>query len=254
MKQILNFYDIFYFPHTVSFRSWSNILDGPRLMQYIWLLRMMSHAEQCRNGDESPESVGLLPTDKDMSTAEPEAIVVGAVGTGAPWFLTGWPEGTEVDTGCQVTILETLVFERICVGNTQIGARLQPCNRRFVSADSSPLSVRGELCMTIVFPGLQCDMMLVIASIRSEGLLGTKALQSCLSHQLDLGTRQLWADGQSTLQLHQQRQAVRVSAYTQGSLVVPPDSEIEPTSEITESYGVLVGRTLVDTSNWQRCW
>ena len=124
--------------------------------------------------------------------------------------------------------------------------------------------------MTIVFPGLQYDMMLVIASIRSEGLLGTEALQSCLPHQLDLGTGQLWADGQSTLQLHQQRQAVRVSAHTQGSLVVPPDSEIvapvsirspagippghcpmiEPTSEIMESYGVLDGRTLVDTSNW----
>ena len=38
----------------------------------------------------------------------------------------------------------------------------------------------------VVFPGLQCDMMLVIASIGSEGLLGTEALQSCFPHQLDL--------------------------------------------------------------------
>ena len=44
-----------------------------------------------------------------------EAIVVGAVGSGDPWFLTGWAAGTEVefmiDTGCQVTILVTSVFE-----------------------------------------------------------------------------------------------------------------------------------------------
>ena len=52
--------------------------------------------------------------------------------------------------------------------------------------------------MKVVFPGLQCDMMLVIASIGSERLLGTEALQSCLPHQLDLRTGQLWADGQST--------------------------------------------------------
>ena len=71
--------------------------------------------------------------------------------------------------------------------------------------------------MTIVFPGLQCDMMLLIASIGSDGLLGMEALQSCLPHQLDLRKGQLWTDGQSTLQLHQQRQAGRVSAYTQGS-------------------------------------
>ena len=57
-----------------------------------------------------------------------------------------------------------------------------------------------------------------------------------------------------------------MSAYTEGSRVVPPDSDIvtpvsirtpavhcsmiEPNSTITESYGVVVGCTLVDTSNW----
>ena len=68
-------------------------------------------------------------------------------------------------------------------------------------------------------------MVLVVASIGSEGLLGTEALQSCLPHQLDLRTGQLWADGQSTLQLHQQRQADRASAHFKGSLVMPPDNE-----------------------------
>ena len=32
--------------------------------------------------------------------------------------------------------------------------------------------------MNIVFPGLQFDMLLVVASIGSEGLLGTEALAS----------------------------------------------------------------------------
>ena len=35
--------------------------------------------------------------------------------------------------------------------------------------------------------------MLVVASIGSDGLLGKEALQSCLPHQLDLRTGQLWA-------------------------------------------------------------
>ena len=125
--------------------------------------------------------------------------------------------------------------------------------------------------MTIVFPGLCWEMVLVVASIGSEGLLGTEALQLCLPHQFDLHTGQLWADGQSTLQLHQQRQAVWASAHVNGSLVMPPDSEIvvapmsirstsgippgwcsmiEPDLDITESYGVLVGHTLVDALDW----
>ena len=95
-------------------------------------------------------------------------------------------------------------------------------------------------------------------------------MQSCLPHQLDLRTGQLWADSQSTLQLHQQRQAARASAHLKGSLVLPQDSDIvapvsirspsgirlgrctliEPKMDITENYGVLVGRTLVDASEW----
>ena len=46
--------------------------------------------------------------------------------------------------------------------------------------------------MTVVFPGLICNMVLVVASIGLEGLLGTDAQQSCLPHQLDLRTGQLW--------------------------------------------------------------
>ena len=78
------------------------------------------------------------------------------------------------------------VFERICV--TDPRGRLRLCRRWLVLASSSPLMVHGKMCMTVVFLGLQCDMMLVIASIGSEGLLGTEALQSCLPHQIDLRT------------------------------------------------------------------
>ena len=79
-------------------------------------------------GPESPQDSG-------------EAIVVGAVGSAAPWFLTGWGEGVEVDfmidTGCQVTILATSVFERMCVPDPRVRSRLRSCFRRLVSADSS---------------------------------------------------------------------------------------------------------------------
>ena len=92
----------------------------------------------------------------------------------------GWAEGVEVDfmidTGCQVTILAMSVFERMCVSDPRVQSRLRPCGPRLVSADSSPLTVRGELDMTIVFPGLICYMILVVVSIGSDGLLGTKIM------------------------------------------------------------------------------
>ena len=104
-----------------------------------------------------------------------------------------------------MTILATSVFEKMCTGHPQVRSRIRPCMRRFVSADSSPLTVIGKIDLDVVFPGLKCRMCCVVASIGSDGLLGTEALQSCLPHQLDLRTGLLWAEGRSTIQLHQHK-------------------------------------------------
>ena len=110
-------------------------------------------------------------------------------------------------------------------------------------------------------------MLFVVASIGSDGLLVTEALQSCLPHQLDLRTWQLWADGRSMLQLHQQRLIPEVDGFLTTSVVLQPDSEIvapfsvsgvrpnccalvEPSRTLMEEYGVIVGYTLVDASSW----
>ena len=189
-----------------------------------------------------------------------EVIVVGAIGSAAPWFLTGWTHEVDIefmiDTGCQVTILSTTVFERMCALDPKVCSELRPCRRRLVSADSSPLMVQGQLELSIVFPGLCCDILFVVANIGSDGLLGTEALQSYLPHQLDLCTGQLWADGWL---------APELDGFLTTSVVIPPDSEIvaqlsvsgirpngcalvEPSRILTEEYGVVVGHTLVDAS------
>ena len=93
--------------------------------------------------------------------------MVGAVGSAAPWFLTGWTNDVEVefmiDTGCQVTILATSVFKQMCEVHPQLRAELVPCTQRLVSADSSPLLVLGRINLNVVFPGLRCDMCCVVA-------------------------------------------------------------------------------------------
>ena len=82
-----------------------------------------------------------------------------------------------IDTGCQVTILSTTVFERMCALDPKVCSELRLCRRRLVSADSSPLMVQGQLELSIVFPGLCCDMLFVVANIGSDGVLGMEALQ-----------------------------------------------------------------------------
>ena len=168
---------------------------------------------------------------------EGDTIMVGVVGSAAPWFLTGWTNNVEVefmiDTGCQVTILATSVFIRMCNIHPEVRNGLVPCAQRLVSADSSPLTVIGRINLNVVFPGLRCDMWCVVAGIGTGGLLGTEALQSCLPHQLDLRTGQLWADGRSTLQLHQQKSTPSVCGSLITAVDLPPDSEVVAEFSIT---------------------
>ena len=111
-------------------------------------------------------------------TESGEAIVVDAIGSVAPWFITGWAHDVEIefmiDTGCQVTILSMTVFECMCTVDPTVRSALRPCRRRLVSADSSPLIVQGQLELAIVFPGLCCP-----AGLRKE--------QTCVKEMLHRG-------------------------------------------------------------------
>ena len=103
---------------------------GEVVLSGSWAVTTMIRRECDPSSFRTPGSVAVLPEDDDLPEEEHEAIVVRAIGTGAPWFLTGLVEGTEVefmiDTGCQVTILATSVFERMCAKDLQFGTRLQP--------------------------------------------------------------------------------------------------------------------------------
>ena len=74
----------------------------------------MIHLEESGNGRNGPRDhlcddsmlQDIWKEDKRPSPEDGEAIVVGAVGSAAPWFLTGLPEEVEIEF-----ILATSVFE-----------------------------------------------------------------------------------------------------------------------------------------------
>ena len=49
-----------------------------------------------------------------------------------------------IDTGCQVTIFATTLIKRMGTLDPKVRSRLLPCRHRLVSADSSPLTVKGS--------------------------------------------------------------------------------------------------------------
>ena len=68
---------------------------------------------------------------QDVTGTRPEsgeAIVVDAIGSAPPWLLTGCAHEVEIefmiDTWCQVTILSTTVFERMCIADPTVRSKL----------------------------------------------------------------------------------------------------------------------------------
>ena len=115
-------------------------------------LRVDTMSACCPRVFSDDRGVDVAPLDGRPEAAQtpPEAgdaIFVGAVGSAVPWFLTGWAHEVDVeftiDSGCQVTILATTIFERMCTVDPMVHSRLRPCRRRLVSTDSSPLTVKG---------------------------------------------------------------------------------------------------------------
>ena len=79
----------------------------------------------------SNKEMEAVDTVSKEDPAEGDTIMVGVVGSAAPWFLTGWTNDVEVefmiDTGCQVTILATSVFDRMCDIHPEVRNGLVPC-------------------------------------------------------------------------------------------------------------------------------
>ena len=103
-----------------------SVLEGPQkqrdgsVSDVELRVEMMSTCLPRVFSDPQGVDVTLLDGRPEAERTQPEAgeaIVVGAVGSAAPWYLTGWAHDVEVefmiDTGCQVTILAVTVFERI---------------------------------------------------------------------------------------------------------------------------------------------
>ena len=118
--------DIVTVPDPIEHSGVRGTADPPAATQLMMHSEASGDWENGRQDHTSDDNTTLdvLTEDQRLSPDDEEAIVVGAVGSAAPWFLTGWADEVEIefmiDTGCQVTILATSVFERMCVSDPQV--------------------------------------------------------------------------------------------------------------------------------------
>ena len=125
------------------------------------------------------------------------------------------------------------------------------------------LSLRGVL---YGFPVLICDL-----AVGTDAIIGTDVLGSVLPHSLDIKKGLLFTEGGASLQLHSQDSALSGRVFMVGHCSIPPFSEavlhcsvritggrpmpssglLEGLTVFAENTGLVVGRTLVDPSQWK---
>ena len=100
-------FDIVAVPELMVGPDAGEIADPPPAAQTVRSSGELSGLDsdlQPRQVDSMVISHEVCPEGQGLPQDSEEAIVIGAVGSAAPWFLTGWAEGVEVDfmidTGC----------------------------------------------------------------------------------------------------------------------------------------------------------
>ena len=148
-----------------------------------------------------------------------------------------------------------------CTSRTLRGA-----NRTGIGVSGCSHCVVSFMGLLTEFPILVCDL-----AVGTDAIIGTDVLGSVLPHTLDMKNGLLFTEGGASLLLHRRSDTLSGHVFTVGHCSVPPYSEaflhctvctaggriilssglLEGLTVFAENTGLVVGRTLVDPSQWR---
>ena len=145
-------------------------------------------------------------------------------------------------------------------------------SRTLCGANGTGIGVSGCSHCVVSFMGLLTEFLTLVfdLAVGTDATIGTDVLGSVLPHTLDIKYGLLFTEGGASLQLHRRSYALSGRVFTVGHCSVPHYSEavlhctvrtaggrIMPSSGLlegltvfAENTGLVVGRTLVDPSQW----
>ena len=196
-------------------------------------------------------------------------------GTGH-WFLEGWigDHSVEflVDSGSSVTAMSDTFYRNLVHAGAPLGV-LKVTARTLRSANGTGIEVLGCSRCSVSFLGLRMELPIIICNLATgtDAIIGPDVLGSVLPHTLDIKNGLLFAQGGVSLQLHRKDSALSGRVFTVGHSSIPPYSEVvlhcsvrttggralpssgllEGLTLFAEDTGLIVGRTLVDSSKWK---
>ena len=211
-------------------------------------------------GSNVREPTGLLSDEISESHITVRRISLTAVTIRCPVIIAELLIQAVVDTGAEVTILNTSTFNRL---PEHIRSRLRTPSVGLVVADKErQLPALGVLDLTMEINGYEFDAVVYVAPIADSLLLGSDVLDAqdlVVSSRRGLWVRDSWVPCDVT----RRPIAVRVVKVPE-DIILPPSSEVvfqvtnenrtmshshavmEPTAE--DERGIVIARTLVDTS------
>ena len=172
--------------------------------------------------------------------------------------VAGQPVEWLVDTGCSTTILASHKWDQL---HPQDRPALRPYAGTLLSADSTPIQVRGCAQLTLSLQGRLLQHNILVASIANEGLLGLDFLNS---HGLviDFGTKEVMWEGEPVPSISRRIQTQACRIRLTEDVVIPAGTRtlvpatankpldpaqylIEPLQRTPGGQPVLTGRTIV---------
>ena len=166
-----------------------------------------------------------------------------------------------IDSGSSICVLSEKVFEKISTDSTI----LQETARKVRTANGGLLKIKGACTLKVQLDHLDFDQEFIIANIEEPGILGISFLDQS---EVDIKIRKkILKTKKGKLKLYKQGTDICCRVQLCESVTIPPHSEtflktytsqnccahlnlVEPTHKHIQR-GLLVGKTLVDTSQDQ---
>ena len=164
-----------------------------------------------------------------------------------------------------------LFYQALVGAGVPVGA-LRSTPRKLRGANGSQIDILGCSSCVVSFLGLQTEFPILVCDLSTYAIIGTDTLLgSILPHTLDIKNGLLFTEGGISLHLHRRDATLSGRVFTVGHCSIPPYSEavlhctthtvggrsmpssglLEGLTVFAENSGLVVGRTLVDPSEWR---
>ena len=195
-----------------------------------WKAEQADQTKEKTKGSESSTCKISLGSTEALSRAGQSGLFVKA-------DMNGYPLNLLIDTGATMSLVGPHIYKQWYEQQAKPSV-LDNLDRPILTADGSPLNVKGTTTVSFVIKGMQFQHLVVVADVGIDGIIGLDFMEK-YACSIDIQGRLLVIQGQA-VKLHMEGKVGCYRVCLGEKLTVPPQSDAIAMCSVKDSHGDIV--------------